>query len=68
MTPQDDPEFWDRPADPPPAYESGDYLGLYEAFGVIYRGNLAIIQKTKTMYHYTADGWVAGPEPEDEDE
>jgi hypothetical protein len=58
VTPQDDPEFWDRPADPPPAVETGDYSTIYESHGILYRGNLAILKKTRTFYHYTPDGWV----------
>lgn len=65
IDPQDDPYFWDRPADPPPAHETDNYAMLYEAYGVIYRGNLAILKKSKTLYHYTEDGWVAGPGPEE---
>ncbi len=60
IDPQDDPEFWDRPAGEPeylrnargtPDPESYFPL-LFRRGHLMYRGNTAINLKTKTIYEY----------------
>lgn len=66
MNPKDIPDFWERPASPPPARKialPGHYaydLMFYEGH-LVFQGDTARNKETGSVYHYTEDGWANTP-------
>ena len=63
-SPETDPEFWDRPSEPPPwrGYPpdmwEDQYVRIFKAGNLLYRGDTARVGKTGTIYEYADKyGW-----------